>query len=239
MIESSLTDAQTDYFHRVLADDFLKDVAVVKQDEAVISADIAQKLGVLNVRDGKLGACIVVMQMIARPAPGEVAGGILKAIPSFMVLEDPTLNRGDGGSGIPALTIARRLVGLFYLYKAKGVMGVLTMPENVIVPAQVEGSPVAYAVTFEAQESSFDPTAKVATPKISPREGAAPQEVTLECATTGASIYYTLDGSHPYAGNESAVLYAGPVNVDAAATLRACAFKAGLIASDVNAANFS
>ena len=231
--------AQTDYYHRVLADEFLANVPVVKRDDGVIDADVAEKIGVFNDRGGKNGACIVVLQLVANPAPGEVAGGILRLRPSFLVLENPTVNRTAAGTGLAALTIARRLVALFYLYHARGVMGAMDMEEDVITPAEVEGAEVAYAVNFNAAEEAYIKTLKVAAPAIAPGSGAAPQAVTLTCATVGAAIYYTVDGSHPYAANPTAALYAAPVNVAAAATLRACAFKAGLIASDVNAANFS
>jgi hypothetical protein len=238
--ETTLRDAQEDLYQRALADEYLANVAIIKRDEGEIETEVIDALGVLNKRGGKIGACVLVYQPIAEPAPAEVVGGVLNIDFTFLVLENPVLNRESGGTGLAALTIARRLIGIFHLYHPRKVVGCLTMQQGAIVPIQLPVAPVAYEVRFSAQEDLYTPNVRVTTPTITPSSGAAPQSVTLACATVGASIYYTLDGTHPYAGNPSAVLYTGtPVNVATAATLRAGAFKTGLIASDVNAANFS
>ena len=48
------------------------------------------------------------------------------------------------------------------------------------------------------------------------------KQVTLECTTTGSSIYYTLDGSEP---TSTSTLYSEPFNLTASCTVRAKAFK--------------
>ena len=57
------------------------------------------------------------------------------------------------------------------------------------------------------------------------------------------SIYYTTDGSHPYAGNPQAKLYSAPVTVTEACLFRARAFGVdgdfNTIASDTAAQNFT
>jgi hypothetical protein len=72
---------------------------------------------------------------------------------------------------------------------------------------------------------------KVETPVLSPAGGtySAAQSVSLSVATEGATIRYTTDGSVPTLNSPA---YTGPLTVDAAATLRARAFKSGWIASD-------
>ena len=51
--------------------------------------------------------------------------------------------------------------------------------------------------------------------------------IALTCATSGASIYYTLDGSWPGSGNPEAVLYSAPVTLEAGShDLRVAAQKA-------------
>ena len=55
------------------------------------------------------------------------------------------------------------------------------------------------------------------------------QTVTLATATDGASIYYTTDGTDPSRTNGTR--YSGPVTVDKAETLKAVAFKNGVLSS--------
>ncbi len=78
---------------------------------------------------------------------------------------------------------------------------------------------------------------KVANPTISPdgAEQALAVEVTLDCATEGALIYYTLDGDPPSA---EGTLYTVPFDVEATATLKVIAIKAGSINSDAVEADF-
>lgn len=54
--------------------------------------------------------------------------------------------------------------------------------------------------------------------------------ITMECSTAGANIYYTLDGTEP---TESKTLYTGKFSVTPPATIKARAFKAGLLPSDI------
>lgn len=73
---------------------------------------------------------------------------------------------------------------------------------------------------------------KAATPAASPSGGTytEPQSVTLASATTGASIYYTLDGSDP---TISSTLYSSPISISTNTTLKAIAIKAGFTNSDI------
>jgi hypothetical protein len=69
------------------------------------------------------------------------------------------------------------------------------------------------------------PPPQVATPTFSPASGSnVPVNVTILCATPGASIFYTLDGSLP---TQSSTLYSSAVNLASASTVRAVAFTNG------------
>jgi hypothetical protein len=64
-------------------------------------------------------------------------------------------------------------------------------------------------------------------------------QVSMECADGAAAIYYTTDGSMPWAGSGSypgtAALYSGPFTAPAAGTLiRAAAYNAAFLGSDVD-----
>ena len=69
------------------------------------------------------------------------------------------------------------------------------------------------------------PPPQVAAPVFSPASGSnVPVNVTISCATPGAAIYYTLDGSLPTQGS---TLYTGAVYLASASTVRAVAFTNG------------
>jgi hypothetical protein len=73
---------------------------------------------------------------------------------------------------------------------------------------------------------------KAAKPAASPPGGIYDVEknVVLNCGTPGAAIYYTTDGSEPTTGS---TLYTGPVAIGTTTTIKAIAFKSGIIDSDV------
>jgi len=56
---------------------------------------------------------------------------------------------------------------------------------------------------------------------VTPSSPAAPASVVMTCATPGAAIYYTLDGTLPAT---SSLLYTGPVSLTGASVVRAVAF---------------
>ncbi|MBO7684530.1 MAG: C10 family peptidase [Kiritimatiellae bacterium] len=72
---------------------------------------------------------------------------------------------------------------------------------------------------------------KVATPEsATAAEFETSASVALTCATNGAAIYYTLDGTAP---SESSTLYSAPFTITKTTTVRARAFKSGHARSDV------
>ena len=78
----------------------------------------------------------------------------------------------------------------------------------------------------------------VATPVFSVVSGAVNSgtEVTISCATDGAKIYYTTDGSDPTA---SSTEYTAAISVTAAVTLKAIAVKSGMNDSAVASASYT
>lgn len=62
------------------------------------------------------------------------------------------------------------------------------------------------------------------------------QTVTLASATDGAEIYYTTDGSEPTTNSNK---YAAPVSITATSTLKAIAFKTGMVTSNVTVFDYT
>lgn len=79
---------------------------------------------------------------------------------------------------------------------------------------------------------------RVATPVFSPDGDSYPDSVLVSilCATNGASVYYTTDGSTP---DRTSTLYVSPFVLKAPTTLKAIAYKDGLDNSNVGTASYS
>jgi hypothetical protein len=88
------------------------------------------------------------------------------------------------------------------------------------------------------KQRRYEETTPVAAPTFSPAGGTytATQFVTLNTATGGAGIRYTLDGSTP--SSTMGTLYTGPVTISSSATLKAMAYKSGMSDSSVSSANY-
>ncbi len=82
-----------------------------------------------------------------------------------------------------------------------------------------------FSATFTVTVSAKEQTSGTAeTPKISISSFIGGKTVTLTCATEGAAIYYTDDGSAP---SDSSTLYTGPITLSETKTIKAIAVKSG------------
>ena len=95
-----------------------------------------------------------------------------------------------------------------------------------------------YLDLFVKTEGGDPPTPTVATPTFTPASGTyyEVQNVSIECATDGASIYFTLDGTDP---DESSALYSAPLTIDATTTIKAIAIMEGYNDSDIAEATYT
>lgn len=85
---------------------------------------------------------------------------------------------------------------------------------------------------------SITPIETVETPTFTPAAGTytSTQSVTMACATSGATIRYTIDGSEP---TSDSTIYSSPINVSTTTTLKAKAFKTGMNASTTVSATYT
>ena len=97
----------------------------------------------------------------------------------------------------------------------------------------------AIAVKGEKQSEVATTTYKiiVAKPTMSPEPNTfyEPQSITIACATNGATIYYTTDGSEP---NTTSKKYTGAISISETTTLKAIAVK-GELQSEVATATYT
>lgn len=131
-----------------------------------------------------------------------------------------------------------------YIYNGKGLNNAaFTAQDDIQVGdiVTITGFVKDYQGTLEFDSgnylTSFErPT--VATPTFTPEEGeyTEAQSVTIACATEGAAIYYTLDGTEP---TNASTLYEEEISVVSTTTIKAIGVKAGLANSEIATATYT
>jgi hypothetical protein len=195
---------------------------------AQIQTMINEALKGVTKRNGKAGISIIVMMPEVREAEGNLPGvqGMLSL--QIRVVENILINMGAEGTGQSCEEVALYVAGVLQHRGFDGVSS-LRLDANPVVP-MVEGLPRGFVEYAVVMKSGFGQAAValVATPVVEAEAGS----LTITCATGGAAIYYTLDGSYPGPGNAAAVLYAGAVTLEVGSyNLRTAGHKAGLAAS--------
>lgn len=96
----------------------------------------------------------------------------------------------------------------------------------------------AYIGTLTIVTEGGSVTQTVATPTFSPEGGVftEAQDVTINCSTSGATIYYTTDGSNP---TTSSNVYSSAISVEETTTIKAIAVKDGMNNSSVAEATYT
>jgi hypothetical protein len=238
---------------RIQAHDYFLDINVIVRDDGDPADAEAMALGFMTPTgpEGaqKQGACVIIEQPEYVDQMAGVKDGPMRMNWTMLAVEHRLFNKdtANGGTGKRALAIARRLRRIVRGYHSGGLTQYFSFDRISRVANAVyydeakeeSTSLVVWRLEFHGNEGDHESVLKVAPVIISPREGDAPQTVTLTCATSGAAIYYTLDGTYPWSGNEEAEEYTAPIEIPTAALLRACAFKDDYTASDVAAANFT
>ena len=143
----------------------------------------------------------------------------------FRTYKNSTMTIEAGGENITAINI----VGTGFATSFTANAGELTSSAS---EANWTGSATSVVITTAVNAKIFSievvyggstPVVTVATPVIN---GTTPfddeTEVSISCSTTGASIYYTLDGSSP---DNQSTEYTGAFNINATTTVKAIAYK--------------
>lgn len=258
MIAPQYTDLwpliQADILGVLQADDFIgarPGVLVEPGDQqSVISSKIAKTLG--QGSDGKAGVGYLVLP-IERVEDEDISNpfGPFKLTIAIQFVENVTVNQGAAGTGVPIRIYAARCAKILKLYTPVGLTQNL-VSRNPVISEFTDNDDSARRVgqvEFTAREADFTPLIRLNRPQVSVtgdvtklndlnyqiNSGAATVTVTQADAE---QIYYTTDGSHPFAGNKTAQLYTGPVAVTNSGLFRARAFATGKIGSDTAAVNF-
>lgn len=214
---------QLDIFARVQNDPyFVAGVPVLLELKGITERDVAQKISALNSSNGKVGSVVIVNMPTLLPDSPNAPGPRYDTVYRVQVIDWPMVRRqSTGGTGCSADEIGDRLRQILHRFTMGRGQTIYFGGQE---PVNVPDGKVSYSLRFKRQSQDLPPVA-VASIGISP-SGPGPVTVTLTCATVGAAIYYTTDGSYPGSNPvacPTAVLYTGPFAVVAGTTLRAAA----------------
>ena len=224
-----LEQLEQNIFDRIDNDLSMATVVVLQEKKGITDNDLLQTLASNTIAGTKKGACIIIGEAFYDINHPGTVGPMIEPQVYIRCIVRPMVNDGPNGTGISVNQLELSVLQLLHNY----IMGDI----NVTLTAQ-KGDPIQW-VGGERERSitvkgsiKLKPPAKCATVLITE---IATDNVTLVCATGGASIYYTTDGSYPSPTNETATLYAGPIStLTAGAGLRAVAFnQPNYVASDL------
>ena len=215
----------------LLCNENLLTVNSVRYDRLAIQGQIDWSLVWLTNRNGCLGAGIIVELPRAKAQNNSVTGPILDWEFPFLVVENPTINRGTGGTNIKYDIIAQNVMDELHLY-ADEALGTFKVTGQPMEPsAEFEGC-LCYRVTLELPKVRNAQTLRTGQIQVTQGTGT----ISFACAADPtASIFYTNDGSFPASangGNPSSNKYIGtPINVSSGQVIRARAYTAGKLGS--------
>lgn len=218
---------------RLDADDYFSDIPIVDYRTQELASEIEKLTAGLTGKNSKNGIFVYLSGYFANVNSPDVPGPHFDYVGfNAVVVEMPLLNMISGsGTEKPALQVAVRVAQVWHHYRAEGLCDAIVCEKGAIRQTDVpDPGAVAYQVPIRVP-ARFDPPARCALPSLT-ADGAHPLTVSMSCATSAASIYWTDDDSYPWSGNTKATLYTAPLSITAAKTIRAVAHKTGLIASD-------
>lgn len=118
--------------------------------------------------------------------------------------------------------------------------GPIHVSSNTTIKARAYRPGFAHSAVATAEYAITNAANVVATPTFTPAGPypyilVDPANVTISCCTAGADIYYTTDGSEP---TRTSQLYTTPINVSSDTTIKARAYKLGMLDSALATAEY-
>jgi hypothetical protein len=202
--------------------------------------------------DGKSGVGFLVLPIEEAGDPNpNLPGGPLQLGLRVRFVENVTLNRGPRGTQIPCRVWTAVAEKVLKLYTPVGLTQSL-VPANPVIhefTPDDEASLRVGQLAFVAAEADFTPFQRLNRPLLTVTGAAGPPANPNAFLLTGPAIvavsapgadaiYFTTDGSHPWAGNAAAQPYSVPVAIAQPCLFRARAFARAKTGSDTAALNF-
>lgn len=229
---SLIESIQQEVADQIAANGNLLNVPVLVESLGDLASQVERALGPLGGQGGKVGAIIVVNTPTADANWPEVGGPFFDSIPvEILVGVNPaTNNDADIGTGLSALSICEEVCFALHQFFPVSSNGPLVADKPTLVRLPDAGKKeviVQYLCRFKTLGGLSEALPQVA----NVTEFHSISGYNLACATGGAAIFYTLDGSNPSPRNGT--LYTAPFAAVGGATLKARAWLAGYLASDL------
>jgi len=182
---------------------------------------------------------------------GYISSAVASATYTQTLAATPVLSLATGNYSTPqTLTISDSTSGAAIYYTTDGTtpsatngtlyVGAISITSLTAEKVQAVAVVTGYANSLIASATyTITPIGTVVVPTFTPPAGTyyAPQTVTLTDTTSGASIYYTTDGSTPSATH--GILYSTPFTVSATETVNAIGIETGYTNSSVQPATYT
>ncbi len=216
---------QRDVCGRFESDAFFADLPVIQEFTGTAENDAAEALGTTGRlrKGGKAGACVIVHEAERTPENPNVPGPQYLCEILVRVIELPKINRAANGTGKDARLIGQYVEQLFHGWQRGPTDLTVARSEPYSDP---ESGAVGRDVTLRVAKALGE-LPKCRAPRLALVNGS----LTATCATPGAVIRHTGDGSFP--GASAPVFPAPPVVVVPGVTVRAVAYAAGMAASNL------
>jgi hypothetical protein len=208
-------------------------VPVISEDTGDAANIYERAMGTETVTGGLIGACVTVATLNADTNFENVPGPYLDDVSLIAFVEENVQTNRDSiiGTNQRARALATLIASLWHqvqTFSTKGPLVVIkpSIQRLISFDKLADDGKVAYRVNARANLLLNANLPQVATPVISNTSSS----VSVSCATAGAALFYTLDGSNPSPRNGT--LYTAPFTPSAALTLKVRGWLAGYLASE-------
>jgi hypothetical protein len=222
---------------RLEADAFFADIPVIVADKGNVKLEMERRQSAITEKGGRRGVAVIVLQLVTDDDYPEVTFGPHTLRPAFQIVENTELNNDERGTRKSCRRVARKIHQIIKPLVLHGYATVFTADSPAIEPvnlaSELGDKLVAMQANFVTHEFDTEQLSQVATPEFAAGSGDVP-ELVMTCATEDAEIWYSTDGSYPAPNRPGSIQYATPIAIPLAGfTVRACAYKADMVASEV------